>query len=264
MIGAITRIALAALISLGIAPLAVLAMCSRLLGAALATRSLGAVTRLWCRAVAAGLGVRLRVRGPAPPRPALLAPNHVSYVDVLAVGSVAGCAFVSRADVAGWPGIGWLARLGGTVFLERARRRDTHRATDDVRRVLASGGRLVVFLEGRAGPGDRVGPFHSSFLEAAVQTGTACVPVAVSYRLPRRPDLDTRQVVAWHDASLFVAHAWRLLRAGPIEADVHVGTPRTGTDRKELAAALEADVAALLGAARVSADRSPAPTARSA
>ncbi|MBT8402501.1 MAG: 1-acyl-sn-glycerol-3-phosphate acyltransferase [Gemmatimonadetes bacterium] len=246
MLRALIRLPLALLVSALLSPFALCAVLAGRLHARLGLHATGWIMHRWARLLCLCLGVRVRVEGDRPPRPAFLAPNHVSYLDIIVLGSLCEGFFVSRADVRDWPVLGPLARLGNTIFLERERRRDTHRAAGEVERVLGLGARIVVFLEGRAGPGDHVRPFKPSLLEAAARTGVPCVPVALHYRLPQAPEADTRQVIAWHDSSPFPSHAWRMARLGRIEATLRVLPERHGADRKTLAAALEADVATAL------------------
>ena len=196
-----------------------------------------------CRVLGPVLGVRVEVEGDAPPPgPCVLCPNHVSYLDVLVLASVADAVFVSRGDVAGWPGIGPLARLGGTVFIDRARKRDAARAADEVGVALDRRLRAVMFLEGRATVGDAVLAFRSSLLEpACARPGVPCVAATLRYDLPDDPGSTVAGTVAWADETPFAKHVMRVLRLRTIAVRVTFHAPRTGTDRKALAAALEAD-----------------------
>ena len=74
-------------------------------------------TRHWGRAMARVVGMRIRVEG-APGRGFLVA-NHLSYMDIIVLGAVTGSGFVSKAEVAGWPGLGIAARSAGTLFPDR-------------------------------------------------------------------------------------------------------------------------------------------------
>ncbi len=47
-----------------------------------------------------------------PPRDGLLVSNHLSYLDILVFGARQPAVFVSKADVRGWPVLGFLAKLG--------------------------------------------------------------------------------------------------------------------------------------------------------
>jgi len=229
----------------------------------------GWVMHRWARLLCLVMGIHVTITGPKPPRPAFLAPIHVSYLDIVTVGSLCEGLFVSKASIRSWPGLGHLARLGGTIFLERERRRDTHRVAGEAERVLGLGARMMVFLEGSAGPGDIVRKFRSSLLQAPVSLGVPCVPVALRYTLPEHPELDTREVIAWHDHSPLHVHMWTLACSGRIDVEVRILPAREGADRKVLAAALEEDVRVALNemqggapdeahaTAATSADRTP-------
>jgi len=195
------------------------------------------------------LGVRVETRGAPPPAVAFVAPNHWGYLDIFVLGSVYRGLFVSRADVAGWPLFGYLAGVGGTLFIRREVRRDTASVGGRIGDELRGGFRVTAFLEGGAGPGTTARPFRSALLEPAVAAGAPCVPVAIRYTLPRDPELDPSAVVAWTDGP-FIPHVVRLARVRRIVADVTFLPPRTGADRKELARLLEADVAASLARGR--------------
>ena len=48
--------------------------------------------------------------------------NHISWTDILVIGSRGDVSFIAKSDLAGWPVFGLLARLQRTVFVERERR----------------------------------------------------------------------------------------------------------------------------------------------
>ena len=246
MLLASVRLSLALVVSMLLTPLALFGIVAGRLHTRFGLHLRGWIMHRWARLVCRCMNVRVTIEGERPPRPAFLAPNHVSYLDIIVLGSLCEGFFVSRADLADWPVLGPLARLANTIFLERERRRDTHRATGAAEAVLQLGARIVVFLEGGAGPGDHVRSFKPSLLEAAARTGVPCVPIALCYRLPDAPESDPRDVVAWHDSSPFGSHARRLFRMGRIEATMRVLPARHGDNRKALAAVLESDVRAAL------------------
>lgn len=212
------------------------------------TRSGSRTLRAIARALAPILGLRVTVRGPLPgPGPCMICPNHVSYLDVLVLASVSDAVFVSRGDVAGWPVVGFLVRLGGTIFVDRSRKRDAARAADDVGAWLDRGLRVVVFLEGRVAPGDAVLPFRPSLLEPAATRGTPCHGATIRYSLPSDPGATVARDVSWHDETPFTSHVFGVLRLRRIDVDLTFHAPRTGDDRKALAAALESDCRGGLG-----------------
>jgi 1-acyl-sn-glycerol-3-phosphate acyltransferase len=165
----------------------------------------------------------------------------VTWLDILVVAWTCEARFVSRADLREWPLVGPFSRLGGTLWIDRSRRRDAHRAAGDVESALRDGARVVAFLEGGVGDGTDVRPFRSSLLEGAVATGVPCAAAAIVYSLPAGAAGDVRRDVVWSEDEPFARHALRLLSLRRIDAVVRFGPPRTGTDRKALARALEDD-----------------------
>ena len=84
-------------------------------------RARAQVLGLWSRSLLRLLQVSVEVRGALPPPGVALVANHLSYLDIAVLGSLVDAVFVAKADVAGWPGIGALARRVGTIFIDRAR-----------------------------------------------------------------------------------------------------------------------------------------------
>lgn len=248
MIRASIRIALLALWCVAATPLPLLGALFTL-GRPRARARVGPrLMRGFSRGICAILGVRIERRGEIPPDAAcVVAPNHWSYLDVFVLGSLYPTLFVSRADVADWPVFGFLARSGGTLFLRRELRRDAARVGGEIGRHLALGCTVTVFLEGGAGTGVEVRPFKPALLESAAAAGVPCVPVAIRYRLPLDPSADPSRVVAWLDGG-FLAHLSRLAGTRRIDATVAFLPRRSGTDRKELARRMEADVRAAVAA----------------
>jgi 1-acyl-sn-glycerol-3-phosphate acyltransferase len=64
-------------------------------------------------------GLRVTVDGKPIKNKVLVAANHVSWLDILALGGAAPVNFVARGDVAGWPVVGWAASLNDTIFVDR-------------------------------------------------------------------------------------------------------------------------------------------------
>ena len=58
--------------------------------------------RWWHRMMCRIIGLRVRVRGgPSPERPLLMVANHVSWKDILVLGSVADVVFIAKSEVRG-------------------------------------------------------------------------------------------------------------------------------------------------------------------
>lgn len=150
------------------------------------------ITQVVCRNALRLLGMRFETRGQIMRHPGALVANHSSWLDIFTLNASKRIYFVSKAEVAGWPGIGWLARATGTVFIERDRRqaRDHNRMFEDR---LTAGHKLLFFPEGTSTDGQRVLPFRTTlfaaFFAEDLRDRTWIQPVAVRYHAPRgRPD----------------------------------------------------------------------------
>lgn len=135
----------------------------------------------WSRRMLHMLGITLASRGTPRGGATLLVANHVSWLDILAINAVQPARFVSKADVRGWPLIGWLVACGGTLFIERERKRDALRVVHQVAEALQQGQVVAVFPEGTTSEGHDLLPFHANLLQAAISTGTPIQPVALRF-----------------------------------------------------------------------------------
>lgn len=123
------------------------------------------ITRAVCRGAFGLLGIGYRPEGrPMQGRGAMVA-NHASWLDIFALNAGGTVYFVAKSEVAGWPGIGWLARATGTLFIRRSRTEAAnHRDLFHDR--MVAGHRLVFFPEGTSTDGLRVLDFKSTLFDA--------------------------------------------------------------------------------------------------
>lgn len=189
----------------------------------------------WGRFVVAALRVRVERRGTPPRGGFLLVANHLGYLDIPVIASQVPVIFVSKAEVADWPVIGWIARSVGVVFLERERKRDLPRVAERIAAELSHGNGVVLFPEGTSSRGAEVLAFRPSLLDPAARAGLPVSYAALSYRTPEGSPPASEAVCWWGDMT-FGGHALRLLGLPWIEAEVAFGdAPVVDTDRKSLA-----------------------------
>jgi len=191
--------------------------------------------RRWARWAAWVLGARVEVEGTPPEPPFVLVSNHLSYIDIMILASQVDCVFVSRADVAGWPVVGALVRMVGTVFIDREAKRDIPRVLDRVEENLAHGRGIVIFPEGTTSDGSSVMPFRPPLLEAATRAGLPVKCASLSYRTP--PGCDpASEVVCWWGGMEFWPHVIRLFGLPGFTATLKLAPDSIReTDRKKLA-----------------------------
>ncbi|MCO6415897.1 1-acyl-sn-glycerol-3-phosphate acyltransferase [Siccirubricoccus sp. KC 17139] len=199
-----------------------------------------AFARIYHRVLCALIGLRLQVIGTPPPGArTLYLSNHSSWLDILVLGAVLEACFVAKGEVGTWPLIGWVARLGRTVFVTRSRG-TTGREAGEMRRRLGEGDSLILFPEGTSNDGTRVLPFRSSFLGVA-DAAAQVQPVSVVYdRLGGLPACRRdRPLFAWYGDMDIGSHFWRLARRSGTRATVLLHQPfppESVPDRKVLAA----------------------------
>jgi 1-acyl-sn-glycerol-3-phosphate acyltransferase len=212
-----------------------------------------AFARLYWTVFTRLIGIKVRVIGTAAKRqggrPVVYVSNHSSWIDVPVIGGVLDGCFVAKGDVATWPVIGTMARLGRTVFVSRSRTA-TGRERDAMRSVLQAGDNLILFPEGTSSDGSRVLPFRSSFFALAEARSDEdrkdlplIQPVSVVYdRLSGLPaGRACRPVFAWYGDMDIASHFWRLTQHIGLRATVLLHAPLDPArfeDRKALSQAV--------------------------
>ncbi len=205
------------------------------------------------------LGLRVTVIGqPATGRPTLLVSNHISWTDIVAVGSVADVTFVAKREVGEWFFVGMMARLQKTIFVDRTRRSDAGRTAQEMGTHMAGGNAVLLFAEGQSDIGTHVLPFRSALVGAAqhamVEAGAEDVliqPLTIAYtRLQGLPvSRNERSLIAWIK-SKSVKQNIREILGGPVkDVTVAFGAPRPlreSDNRKRVTKAAEEDVRAML------------------
>jgi 1-acyl-sn-glycerol-3-phosphate acyltransferase len=202
----------------------------------------------WCARMLELLGVALHASGTPRPGATLLVANHVSWLDILVINAVAPARFVSKADVRAWPLLGWLVACGGTLFIERERKRDALRVVHQVAAALGAGDTVAVFPEGTTGDGHALLPFHANLLQAAIATETPVQPIALRFSDASRAVSPAAAYVG--DTSL-AQSVWWVVTARGLQAHVQ-WLPAQGSrhlDRRALAERLRENIAQALGAA---------------
>ncbi|MDE2403980.1 MAG: 1-acyl-sn-glycerol-3-phosphate acyltransferase [Sphingomonadales bacterium] len=240
----------AAALRLGARLLALLLALLTLLTPTLLARALRRPHNPWPRrflALAARvLGIRVRLVGTRAPGTVLILANHVSWIDILAIGGT-GSAFVGHDGLAVVPLVRWLARLNDTVFIARHDRAGVAAQVAQLRDALAEMGTVSLFPEGTTGDGVALLPFKSSLLGALepLPEGVVIQPVWLDYgtAVPG---------VAWVGAEPGVANFRRIAaRARPVDVRVHFLPPLAGealAHRKAITAAARSAIAAAMAA----------------
>lgn len=184
--------------------------------------------------------------------------NHVSYLDILALGAQLDASFVAKADVASWPLFGFLAKLQNTVFISR-NPRDFTKVNEALQNRLRGGDRLIIFPEGTSSDGSRVMPLKSSLFSLFVEERKdAIVPQLASFTISIKKieglDINEypalRDYYAWYGDMTLVPHLWALAHLHRIDMAITLKpfTPQSDVplSRKEYANKLHQQIAQYL------------------
>lgn len=240
-----TRFAALAMLCLVLVPPALLSRVLALGGARRAALRLGARTQgWWGRGVLLVCGVEVVLEGARPAGPVIIVANHLSYLDIPVLAAHFPGRFVAKSEIAGWPVMGVLAGLVGTIWVVQQKRRDLVRVEREMTRTLAAGVPVLLFPEGHSTRGATVDRLHSSLLECAAREGIPCLAAALGYETPGDPWAPAA-TVCWWGGMRFWRHAALLVGLPRVRARVRLASEaRTGTDRKALAEVLHADLLA--------------------
>lgn len=184
--------------------------------------------------------VQVDSAGP-PPHRGLVVMNHISWLDVFVLNAVAPSRFVSKAEVARWPLVGYLVSRSGTLYIERTRKTAARRTNHLISEALAGGDRVAVFPEGTTTAGDRLLRFHAALLQPAIASGGHVHPASLQYfdAAGRRSG-----AVSYVGDESLLGSVWQLLGTQFVLARLQFDGAETaaGRHRRELADALHSKI----------------------
>ena len=197
--------------------------------------------QIFFRGLCATMGLRVHIHG-KPSGNALYLPNHISWMDILALLSTTGSAFVAHDGLTASRVFKWLADLNDTVFIARHQRSSIGMQVANIRQAVAGHGALTIFIEGTTSDGTDLLPFKSALLSALEPLPEDLTVQPVWLRYADGP------TVSWIDDESGIANVRRMLsRFRPIAVDLYFLDPLTGDalkNRKTMAAAARAAIAA--------------------
>ncbi|MDR2104774.1 MAG: 1-acyl-sn-glycerol-3-phosphate acyltransferase [Deferribacteraceae bacterium] len=191
--------------------------------------------------------VSLKMGGEFPKGSFLAAANHLSYIDVIMLAALYPSTYISYTRIERIFFVGGMARLGGTLFLERENKHKMHQDIEKIAAMLASGNSVTIFPEGRCTNGDTVIDFHGAYIQAAVAAGIPVVPICITYKSVNGETicLSNRDFLFIYGKTPFGPHIIRLIRRlRSVEIEVQVFPPidAAAGDRKAIALAAHTDV----------------------
>jgi 1-acyl-sn-glycerol-3-phosphate acyltransferase len=203
------------------------------------------VPKFWHKGVCWIFNIRIATQNiPEHAQQTIFVSNHLSYLDIPAIGSLLTASFVAKADVAGWPVFGFLAKLQQTAFISRARV-DAKRESHTLQNMVKDGKNLIIFPEGTSTDGRSVRDFKSSLFsitddaisdDLLIQPFTIKMTLVDGKPLAGTPDdQDHRDIYSWHinmDTEL-PDHLWRFAKSKGARLEMVFHTPIRAADIKD-------------------------------
>ena len=204
------------------------------------------VVQWWYGRMSRALGMRVNTVGAVADR-CLLVCNHVSWLDPIVLGASGHMAFLAKAEIRGWPLIGWMSALVGTLFIARGAHQ-VESVTAQISERIARGETLAIFPEGTTSRGLGVRRFYPRLFAIAQQPGLGVQPVAILYHREGDPAPD--QDIAFVDDEALLTNLWRVLRHPGLVCEVQFLPPiwpRVEDQRRTLSALARRRIVTALG-----------------
>ncbi len=180
----------------------------------------------WCRRFAWALGLKCGVTG-VPPESGAVVSNHLSYLDILLLGSVRPFIMVAKTEVREWPLIGWLTMRAGTIYVKRGGGPATYPAVNAAMAEAYSTGLPVLFFpEGTTTNGIEILPFRRGLFHSVLNNAVPLRTAAMRYSLERHAlngDASVEDHVCWWGDMDFATHIFRFLALKGVRMEIAFG-----------------------------------------
>ena len=111
----------------------------------------------------------------------LVVSNHQSVIDILLISAFKPCVFITSQEVNETPIVGFLARAGGCIFVERRNKEHLSKDISQLIDVLSQGFDVVLFAEGTTSDGSGLLPFKTGLFKSVIKTKHATQPMTIQF-----------------------------------------------------------------------------------
>jgi len=190
------------------------------------------VVKKWLGIAAGIFGVKIKYFGTPLPEKTLFVSNHISWLDILILGSIVPIHFLSKYEVKNMPVVGWLATRAGTLYIKRGNKQSATESSSEITTVLNQQHNSLIFAEGTTTDG-HIKKFHSRMLQSAIDAHAMVQPVAIFYPV-KNPDTHEIEI---NPVTLFLGNSTigqsfnRITHASSINVEVHFLEPINSTDK---------------------------------
>ncbi len=175
--------------------------------------------------------------------------NHVSWFDILCLGSILNARFIAKKEVASMGIFGFLAKLSNTFFIDNSNKNKIYQYNNFIREKLINGESLILFPEGTTSDGNSIRKFKSSLFECINSSESLINVQPISICYVRKNNLPmgiySRRLIAWVGETSMVSSMKEFLSSGSITVNLifhQKVSMRQFSNRKELSAFCEEQI----------------------
>ena len=182
------------------------------------------IPMIYHRLVLKLLSIKIIIKGNIGEDGSLIVSNHASWIDIFIISSVIKTSFVSKSEVSKWPLVSWLAKLQGTIFINRNNPKELTKTASEIHDRISKKQNVVLFPEGTSSDGNRVLPFKSSIFILCELTGSKLniQPISIAYTKYNGLAMGRieRTLIAWYGDMDLLTHLYKLIRSGSFEVEL--------------------------------------------
>ncbi len=199
----------------------------------------------WCCFV---FNIKIKIVGENAHRknnPVIYLCNHISYLDIIILGSFIDGCFVAKSEVSSWPGFGFLAKLQKTIFIVRERSA-LMQSRQSIADAMGNDHDIILFPEGtstdgsdvlqfRAGllgiffPDDKTNAGNHGVIDDALVQPVAIKPTTMNGQAIGN-NQDLRDAYAWYGDMELAPHLWHFAHQTSCVVEVHMLSPLSTED----------------------------------
>ena len=208
------------------------------------------IRKSWSVLILRLFGLKLKVIGKQSYNSTIFVSNHISWTDILVIQSVLDIIFVAKSDVKKMPGLGFLAGIANTVFIDR----NPQKISKDsliLKKKIEKGELICFFPEGTSTDGLRVLKFKSGFFQLlfdGIYNQNEYIkrvqPLSIYYKVHNK-NL-SKDFYGWWGSMSIISHITKILclSSGSVVLKFHDSlNSEEFNDRKEIALAAENTIA---------------------
>lgn len=139
--------------------------------------------RMWAYCTVILIGIKIKGGGSYRyvEKNTMIIANHISWLDIPILFTQHSVSFVGRAELKKWPIISMLIKSGGTIFINRERKRDLIHVNEIISKELLQGSTIGLFPEGKTGKGLVLAPFKAPLFAAPIMAKSTIIPLVIKY-----------------------------------------------------------------------------------